>query len=155
MKVEIQAGAKFETLTPGEVQTMFAGWMAELARGPRFRRFSAQTTKGAGTWAIDGQTTADPLGPAEGFLWSVMFVAFAGSGFTAGTDAVSVFIGDDAPSRIVASGITRRQAFNKGEVVLLGGEALSLTGAATGAGDQVFVSGSAIEVPVQYAQMLT
>lgn len=152
MKFTIQAGTEIETVTPAELDSFFRGYMAELARGPRVRWFSAIAVPSGGAFSINGLDSPEKLGPEEGFAWKVLSVAIGGSGFTKGTDIASLFIGDTSDTRLVASGISRQylgQSF-----YLNGGEAMSVTGVATAGGDQVTVSGQVLEVPNQYLQMI-
>lgn len=146
MRFKIQAGAEIETVTPDELRATLAAWIQEVARGVKLRHFQATATVTVGnTFSIDGGSVADELGPRKDMVWKVLSVAFGGSGFLKGTDTVSIFIGDATDSRLVTSGVTR--SFTFAPHYLSGGEALSFTGAATDTGDQVIVSGWALEAP--------
>jgi hypothetical protein len=149
MRFTVNAGVEIETVTPAELQEALTGWRAEVRRGVKTRHFSATTTATAGeTFVIDGTNGDDELGPRKDFVWKLLSVAIGGNGFTQGTDAVSIFIGDATASRLVASGITRQHSFAPN--YLMGGEVLGFTGAATAdALGFVTVSGYAIEAPAE------
>lgn len=159
MKAKLQAGVELDLLTQTELREELqaaAAWRTEIARGVRWRKFSAQGNVATGVWTIGGAATPnndkDQMGPQDGFVWSVTRVAVSGNGFVAGTDLFSVFVDENTPSKLVTSGLTRWQPYDVGTLVLNGGEQLLLTGAGTGlAGTDVTVSGQAIELPVQLA----
>lgn len=145
MKFDLSSSLHIETATPGEVAQLFAAWRDEIRRGVKLRHFVGRATPAANVFSIDGTTSADELGPRKDAVWKLLSVAFGGPGFTKGTDAVSIFIGEpNADTRIVASGVTRQHTF--APHYLSGGERLSFAGAATGTGT-VFASGWALEAP--------
>ncbi len=153
-KFKIQANADIDLLTKDEVHEVFAGWMAELARGIKWRNFTARDTTAVGTYTI-GLDGSDALGPAPGFVWSVLRVYISGLGVTAGTDAYSVFTNDNSPTMLVRSGLTRGGEWGPGGFVLNGGDRLVIAGATTGtANADIVLSGQAIEMPVQLAYQL-
>jgi hypothetical protein len=152
---KITANADIDLLTKEEVAEVLSGWMAEIARGVRFRNFSGQTVLAGGVYTI-GLSGQDPIGPREGFLWSVVRISVSGAGVAAaGTDLYSVFDSEVSPSKLVASGLTRGKEWNTGGFVLDGGSQLVVSGVGTGtAGAPVVVAGQAIEIPVQLAWRL-
>lgn len=156
MKFKIQANADIDLLTKDEVKDVLVGWMAEIARGVKFRSFSASGTGAGGgaVYTIDGAATAN-LGPQAGFTWAVMRLYVSGAGVTAGTDLFSVFANAADPSRLVVSGLTRGKEWGSGGFVLNGNDRIVVQGVATGtAGGAVVIAGQAIEVPQQLAYRL-
>lgn len=159
MKFKIAAGAEIDLLTKAEMAEVITGWMEEVARGPKFRHFSGITTGAGGgaAWTIDGSQVPniDMLGPRPGFVWSVTGLWVSGAGVTAGTDQFSVFTNVANPSRLEASGLTRGEHFDVGQLVLNSSDYLVLSGVSTGtANGQITVSGRAVELPVQLAWQL-
>ena len=155
-EVTIQAGAKFNVVTPDELDARMAqiskSWMTELARGLTWHEFGDQdlATSG-GTWQL-GQINR--IGPAPGFVWDIRRLAVSGGALLLGTDTWSVYRGDRASGAgLVLSGLTRTQLLDK-QLILKDTDQIYLTGARTGAGNDVTLSGFAIELPAQLAWQL-
>lgn len=149
MKVKLQANAELDFLTKGEMADVLRGWLAETARGVKFVPFYAQLAKTAATFTVgaNSQLPAGSLGPAEGFFWSVMQVAVTGAGIAA-ADTFSVYVNDISGTAVRVPTLTNAgKSFQKGEFVLQGPSRIAVTGASTGAGTEIFVAGTAIEVP--------
>ena len=162
-KFEINAGAKIEVATPAEVHDALSevmrGWRVELARGLKFRPFVMLATNNAGTWTTGAQTgdvpSHPPAGPDTGYVWAVQRVAIGGGAIVKGTDVWSLYVGDASDTKLVQSGIGRGSIFGQCAVILNPGETLAAAGAATGvAGQDIVISGFAIECPVQTAWQL-
>jgi hypothetical protein len=149
VKVEIQAGAKIDILTPDEMKHMLRGWMAETIRGVKFIPFSGQIAKAGATFTIgpNTQLPAGNLGPAEGFYWAVMSVNVQGPGIAA-ADTFVIYDNDTSGTKVRVPNLTNAgKSFQKAEFVLPGPNRICVTGASTGAGNEIFVTGTAIEVP--------
>lgn len=159
MKFKLQAGAELEMLTKAELREELAeamtAWRQEIARGVRFRKFSASGVRTGGTWAIGGDVgnndTAQ-LGPQSGFVWALTRLIVSGGGIVAGTDAWQAYLDVTTPSRLLASTTNSNGvSFDPGAVVLVSGETLAFTGVGTGAGTDVTVAGHAVELPIGLA----
>jgi hypothetical protein len=151
MKVEIQAGAKFETLTPQEMSDILSGWQAEMLRGARFLHPGAvKTVSGAGVLAV---TASDNLGPREGFLWEVTRVMV--SGLTAAQTA-NAFVNDASP--IMAVGLFTATApqivYGQRGLILNAPDKLLISGTGLTANADYYVSMQVTELPVQLAGRL-
>lgn len=154
-KVKLQAGVDLDLMNAAEarevVRTELAAWHKEITRGVKFRTFSAQTVNGGATWTI-ADPTADPVGPREGFSWSVTRFTVSGGGVVPGTDAYNVGVNELSPSKLIETGLTRGKTFDVGGLVLNGGDRLVFGGASTGTlALPIVVSGAAIELPAQLA----
>ena len=161
MKVKLQAGAEMDLLTREEVRAELqahGAWRGEIARGVKFRDFSGQGTVTGAVWSIGGDTPnndKDPLGPQAGFVWAVTRIAVSGNGFVPGTDLFSVYKDSISATKLIVSGLTRGTTWDVPTLVLNSNQVLALTGAGTGlTGTDVFVSGQAVELPVQLAWQL-
>ena len=164
MKVEIQAGAKLDILSPAELDDRMAGfrqsWMTELARGVKFRNPSQQFifpgAVGAWTIGLVGVPNDPPRGPRLGFIWSVTSLALSGAGLNAaGTDLTSIYRSEVSPSKLFQSGVTRGAVWDPGVFTLQEGETLVLAGTSTGtANSDINAAWSVIELPVQLAWQL-
>lgn len=83
MKFKIQAGGTIDVATRDEVRQEIvaasASWFTEVARGDRYRRFSAfSDTDAAGNLVIGDRVSEGQLGPSQGFVWSVNRLAVGG-----------------------------------------------------------------------------
>lgn len=164
MEAEFKVGGKIDFLSPKEFKeelaSFRAAWQTEISRGVRWRQFSGQTSIAAGitVWTIGGAAANNrqsQLGPEDGFVWSVTRLAVSGSGFTEGTDTFGVFVDEATPTRLVSSGLTRQEKYDVGTLVLTGGQGLVLDGISSVAGGgDIYVSGQAVELPVQLAWQL-
>lgn len=157
MKAKIEAGGTLELLTQGELRDELArameGWRAELGRGVKFRKFSAQATVSGGVWSVGGGAAAaqkQTLGPAPGFMWSVTRIAVSGGGYNNGADDWDLFSDAAQPSNLILLNFGVGDQWEPGVIVLTGPEELVFVGRGTGiAGTDIHISGQAIEVPVQ------
>lgn len=159
MKVKIAAGAELDLLSPKEfvdgLTAARAAWREELARGAKFRAVGGTGNKSGATWSIsDAGHTHDAMGPRTGFVWSVTNIAVSGNGVVEGTDQWKVYVNSASPMTLIATGLTRYIQFNPGALVIPSDSSIAMTGAATGAGTDVFVSMRVIELPVQLAWQL-
>lgn len=157
MKAKLQAGMELDLLSKAEVAEVLtearASWQKEIARGVRFRSFSSVATVAGGVWSIGAAAGVDQLGPREGFIWSVTRIAVSGPGLVLGTDLFSAYVSEVTPVKLIQSGLTRGAQWDMGVLVLVGGDRLTLAGVGTGVGE-VYVSGAAVELPVQLAFQL-
>lgn len=154
MKVKLQANAELDLITQAEVREILVGWQAELSRGVRFRNFSSRTGQAA-DWLLGGDVpdnNSDPLGPKEGFVWSVSRLVV--TGIVNGTDLYSVYRSVVQPASAVAVRLTNDKVWEPGVFVLQGGERLALSGVSTGTDPSIVVAGQVIELPVQLAHLL-
>lgn len=159
MKFKIEAGGELDLLTQAEAEgAMFAAlqsWSREIGRGVKFRTPSATGVKSGATFTIDGRSlTNQTLGPDAGMVWSVMRANISGGAIVSGTDLWSLYHGDASPSKLIDNRLTTMRQFNIGAVVLTQNDVLVATGAATGAGNDVALSLSVVELPYQLAWML-
>lgn len=161
MKFAIKAGGEIDVLTKDEVSEVVAdamkAWRAELARGPKWlHRAVRLETAGAGTWEVtpDRSPNSDPLGPREGFIWSVTRIGVNGPAFLIATpDTWSAFVDDIGEPKRVASPRTADLQIDPGSLVVNAGSQLALSGTNAAAGE-LWVTVSAIELPVQLGWML-
>lgn len=151
MKVKIHAGGEFDTATPDEVRGILSAdrvnWLGEIARGDRFRRFSAWAAVATNTVTIGER---DAIGPDAGFVWVVRRLALNVTPAVA--DNLKLYVGSPNDSALIRTDITDYLQFQQGELVLYPGETLYLTGTYTAAdGTQVWMTGQAREFPVSLA----
>jgi hypothetical protein len=147
-KFKLQAGMELDLLTRKEVLETLQAWHAELVRGVHFRSIVERTEQVAAAFSAT-------LRPPAGFVWSVTILALSGNGINLGADTFTIYRDEVAPSKLVASAISRQREWDAGVLVVEGPNALVVTGPATGvAGTDVFVTGAAIEVPEQLAWQL-
>lgn len=148
MRFKLTAGMDIDLLTKAEVAEVFQAWRAELARGAHFRHISERAELAGGNYSRE-------IGPPEGFVWSITQLAIAGGGINLAADTFTVYRGGDTnPSRLLASGISRSRDWDVGVMVATGPVPFIVTGAGTGTGTDVWVNGSAVEVPDELAWML-
>jgi hypothetical protein len=155
VRTELQIGAQLETLTRGELSSELAAQTQEIyrqqARGCKYMRLApAQATIASNAFSLDGTQTSG-LGPREGFVWTIRRLAVAG--LTAGTTPDVVNIYRNSPTGLPVwqlNGNNWGTTFGKCELLLLGGETLSIaslgTIAATG---KVTLTGDLLEVPAE------
>jgi hypothetical protein len=153
VKVEIQAGAKMDIVTPAEMHAALRGFMAELVRSKKYRRAGGQATAAGGAWSIPGQ--ANGMGPMPGFTWSVTNIAVQGGAYTLGTDTFNVYFDANSGLAVVNTGVSRVDKYNPGALVLNPGDSLFVQGTAAGAGTDVGVTLLVIEEPVQLKDQLS
>lgn len=151
MKAKFNAGVEFDFLTKDEVEKVLRGWMSEAIRGIKFVSFAGQLAKSGATFTLNSNTlgVSGNLGPGDGFYWSVMNVNINGAGVAA-ADTFTIYDSDTSGTRVRVPVLTNAgKSFQKGEFVLPGKGKVAATGASTGAGSEIFISGTAIEVPEQ------
>lgn len=157
MKFKIQAGAEIDVATKKEVRDEIeaarTSWIGEVARGDRFRRFSAYAySDAAGTVAV-GQT-GQYIGPAEGFVWSVTRFAVT-SGYDPATQVLSLTLGSDATtgSAVIIPDLGTYNDLSGNQLVLYPGDRLYVVGTVA-ASSRVWVTGQARELPISLAWRL-
>lgn len=160
-KVKIQAGAEIDTLNKTELdqalRTTSRDWFQQVARGDRYRRFSAKGTIAAAAVSIGGADQADAvLGPAEGFVWAVQRVGVHGlTTYPAGTtEAVRLYVNDEGPSSLVHPALLGYVDFGPQALILYPGDVLLLAAADLAATGTVTLTGQAREVPMPLAWRL-
>lgn len=159
MKVKLEANAVFDLLTKQELDESLRGWMAEIARGARFRSLSAQAPVNGGVFTladinspnVPGQTK---LAPEDGFVWSVTRLTVGDIGFKQGTDAYTVYRNQVSPSQQIGMARITDSLWDVGQFILNPKEQVVVSGAATLGGAQVTVSIGVVELPVQLAWQL-
>jgi hypothetical protein len=155
-KTVLQLGSTVETLTPGELRNELAATSQEIfrqfGRGVKYLRFgplaSSLSVGGGGTLTIDG-SSVQGLGPREGFVWTVRRITVAG--LAAGATPDTALLYRNNPGGIPVwkfDGTDPIQRFGKLEMMLLGGETLSLVATVAGA-TQVTISGDVLEVAAE------
>lgn len=155
MKTTFDIGAPFETLTQGELRDELTRVEQErirqYARGIKYMRFGpVAVTIASNAFSIDGTSLPD-MGPRDGFIWSIRRILVTGLATGATPDVVNLY--RNKPSGIPVwqlNGNTFGTTFGKTELLLLGGETLSIanSGSITATG-QVTLSGDALEVPAE------
>jgi hypothetical protein len=164
-EVKLAAGAKLDVLNRAELKQVLdqstRDWFNQVARGDRYRRFSAKGTIATGALLIDGaQQTNQQLGPQEGFVWAVQRVAVQGLTTVTGTPAVAtteplqVFLNDDGPSSLVHPAVVGYQDFGQYSVVMYPGDTLLFKGSGLASTGQITVTGQVREVPLPLAWRL-
>lgn len=166
MKTKLQAGATLDLISKDELKdvlkTVRQDWFNQVARGDRYRRFSASGTIAGGALTIGGATQRDgTLGPAEGFVWALKRVAVFGlTTFTPGppgsvfTEPLRLFLNDDGPSSLVHPAVQGYQSFQTDEVVMYPGDTLLVTGTSLVSTGVVTITGQARELPMPLAWRL-
>ena len=157
-EVKLQAGAKLDLLNKAELKSVIDAasrdWFGQVSRGDRWPRFHAQgVVAGDATLSIGGAAFPDSgLGPAEGFLWSVTRIAFAG---LSANDVMSLHLNDDGAGSLVTPHIVSGyQSFDLGELVLYPGDVLLALGAALTATGTITMTGQYRELPMPLAWRL-
>lgn len=164
-EVQLKAGAKLDMLNRKELkETLDAAtrdWFSQVARGDRYRRFSASGVIDTGSLLIDGTVAQNQtLGPAEGFVWAVQRVALHGLTVVSGTPAVAVsepvqlFLNDVGPSSLVHPAIEGYQDLGQYSLVLYPGDTLLVRGAGLTSTGTVTLTGQARELPLPLAWRL-
>lgn len=152
-KFKIQAGAEIDTCTKKEMEDAIAAastnWIGEVARGDRFRRFSAYGDVLTNTITI-GESPDSRIGPDPGFVWAVRRIAL--SVVPAAGDNIKLYHDSDNDSALICTDITNYLGFDQGELVLYPGDTLLIKGAYTASdGVRVWVTGQARELPISLA----
>jgi hypothetical protein len=156
MKVKIQAGAELETVTPDELDSklrQLQSWLVEIRRGPTIRNVTGYAAKAGGQFTIaSGKPTDDRLGPRGGYVWSITRLYVAGNGYTTGTDQFSIYRTTASAGKIVAGPFVNGKEWDIGVLLLPHPDELVVAGAATNAaGNDVYLSIGAVELPVESA----
>ncbi len=157
-KVKLQAGAELDFLDRKEMLDTLRSWMQENVRGVKFVPFTMGFKRTGATFLIDDLGAAQlggVPGPSEGFVWSVMNICISGPGVTA-ADTFQIYDGNVSATRLRVPNLTNAgKSFQKGEFVLPGPSQIRAAGASTGAaGGEIFITGTAIEVPTSQTWML-
>lgn len=154
MLTRFEIGAPLETLTKGELDSSLAAAaqneFRQFARSVKYLRFGPVATAIASSaFSLDG--TAADIGPREGFVWSLRRITVTGLTTGATPDIANLY-------RNRAGGIPVWQfngnnfiyTFGKTELLLLGGETLSLVNVGTiAATGSVTISGDCLEVAAE------
>lgn len=150
-KFKLQAGMDLDLFTQKEMDDSLKrfsrDWMVEAAKGPRHVRWSARGTIAAGILRIGGNdATVDSgrLGPEAGMVWSVKRWNVQGLNVA---DTLHAYVNSDSPWNSIIDGITGYNRFGSDELVIMGNDRLLFTGTALVATGDIFVSGSAWELP--------
>ena len=155
---DVHASGKLEIPSLDEIRRgmrdEIVGWVAELGRGVKFHIAGGQAAKIGAVFTLDKSTKSGQMGPAAGFVWSVLNVAVAGAAYKFGTDTFSVFLNESSNLRVIATGVSRQTSFNPGQIVLNPNDSLIVSGAATDPGTEIGVTLMVAEVPVQLAWQL-
>ena len=157
MEFEIQAGVKVDLASPSDVRRIvsseLAGWRAEIARGTRFRHPGALANADAGG-LLTLPPQNNPLGPLEGFVWSVSAATVLG--LTA-AQVLNLYVND--VTGLMAKGTFTATAntvvFGDRGLVLNGGDRLVLNSPAVLTANGAYsVALEVTELPVQLASRL-
>ena len=144
-KFKLHAGAELDMLTRDELREVLQSWRTELTRGAKLRRLSINGTAVGGVLAMGDVTD----GPAEGMAWAVTRLSVApGPTLPAGGIQVFANTGDSPGSLLIRSLVTDVFPSDHG-CNLLSGDSLRITGSGLGATDNVTVTLSIKEVPMQ------
>jgi hypothetical protein len=151
MEFEVKAGAKFDLVTPKELAAELAAaqanWWSEAQRGDKRRRVLMQATVAASGAIEFGTDPRSPVGPREGFVWSVRRLFHSNADKT-----LDLFVNANLPGSIVGRFPTARYwSFNPGELVLSGGDLLVAAGTGWTAGEIHTVTGEVRELPAALA----
>ena len=164
-EAKLQAGTKIDILNRKELKEVIDAasrdWFTQVARGDRYRRFSASSAIAAGAVRIGGATARDSvLGPAEGFVWAVQRIGVQGLTTVTGTPAaattepLALFLNDDGPASLVHPAVTGYLDLGQYSLVMYPGDTLLLTGTSLTSTGTVTVTGQVREVPLPLAWRL-
>ncbi|MFJ8719755.1 hypothetical protein ACIRD9_42590 [Streptomyces violaceus] len=158
-EVSLKAGAKIDVLNRKEMKEVLdvatRDWFNQVARGDRYRRFSASAAIDTGSLTIGGAAARDAvLGPAEGFVWAVQRIGIYGLTIDGETEPVQLFVNDDGPSSIVHPAVTGYQDFGSYALVLYPGDVLLVKGTDLVSEGTATVTGQVREVPYPLAWRL-
>lgn len=157
-KVKLQAGVELDLLNKGELQDALqkqadADLVARL-RGVKHMRLPETLTGTAASskLSIDGNQSVPPLGPRQGYVWSIRRLVISGLTTGATPDVVNVYKG--APGAGVPlwqfNGNNFGYTFGRLELTLYGGETLSFQSVGTfNATGQIAIGGELLEVPAE------
>lgn len=158
-EVKLAAGAKIDVLNRKEMREVLdvatRDWFNQVARGDRFRRFSAAAPIADAAVTIGGAAARDAtLGPAEGFVWAVQRIAVAGLTIAGETEPVQLFVNDDGPSSLVHPALEGIAIFGSCALVLYPGDTLLVKGEDLVSEGTVTVAGQVRELPLPLAWRL-
>jgi hypothetical protein len=157
VKVKIAAGAEFDIMTAkemrGELDGAMKSWLAEVARGDRYRRFATYGDIGAAGGLSIGTGGDQPvIGPSSGFVWAVRRLAFTNYDPTAENMALYVSSADD--SATIKPVLATYESFDSTQLVLYPGETLVVDAAGMASTGRVWMTGQARELPISLAWRL-
>jgi hypothetical protein len=164
-EVNLKAGAKIDVLNRKELKEVLdvatRDWFNQVARGDRYRRFSASGAIDTGSLTIGGASARDAvMGPAEGFVWAVQRIAVygltsaTGTPLVATTEPVQLFLNDDGPSSLVDPALVGYRDFGNYALVLYPGDTLLVRGTGLTSTGTATVTGQVREVPLPLAWRL-
>jgi hypothetical protein len=165
-EVKLAAGAKIDVLNRKELKEALdiatRDWFNQVARGDRYRRFSASAEiDGSGGLSIGGAAARDAaLGPAEGFVWAVQRIAVygltsaTGTPLVATTEPLQLFLNDDGPASLVDPALVGYRDFGNYALVMYPGDTLLVRGTALTSTGTATVTGQVREVPLPLAWRL-
>ena len=164
-EVKLAAGAKIDVLNRKELKEVLdvatRDWFNQVARGDRYRRFSASAAIASGSLTIGGASARDSvLGPAEGFVWAVQRIALygltssTGTPLVATTEPVQLFLNDDGPASLVDPALVGYRDFGNYALVLYPGDTLLVRGTGLTSTGTATVTGQVREVPLPLAWRL-
>ncbi len=153
MKQKFNAGVELDMITKDEVkdllQAQMTSWFNEVAKGDRYKRFSAQATVLADGTVTFGQDAHNRVGPNDGFIWSLKRLNIGpDTGIDPSTDDVFLFFNDANPSSMIRQLAANYSQFGTNEVVLYPGDSLVITSSSLTAGDILTISGAVRELPL-------
>lgn len=144
-KTKLNANQTIDTLTQDELYETLTkqtvSYFQELSRGFTTARFDTQGAVSGGAITLP-PTSQRPLGPQDGFAWTVRRLSIYGLGTG---DIINVFRNSADPSNFIGI-ITNTAPLLKFDrnFILRGGEAIIFTGTSL-AGTTLTVSGEAVE----------
>lgn len=150
-KVRLSAGAELDMLTKGEVADVLKSWQNELSRGARVRRFAMiGIVDAAGNLAMGDNRD----GPDEGMVWGITRFSVHPS-VTVPAAGLAVYVNDTtSPAGLLISKLVTDVFPDARGAMIQSGDSLRIVGAGMTVGQQVTVTMSMREVPVQMAWSL-
>lgn len=123
-----------------ELRAFGKSWREEVSRGIRYRRRSwSGVVDAAGTLNVVGD------GPAEGMMWSISRLTFAGG--TAGANGVNLYANEIAAGAVLCRGITTNVFPSDTGIVLVSGDVPVIGGFGLTVGETIVVTAGIKEVP--------
>ena len=155
--VQIAAGAKIDIPTRAEIREDLTGvWSAqerEAARGFKWMRLPEILQGNAAKSAITlGATKGQILGPEQGYVWALRRLIVSGMTSGGTPDVINLYRNDrfNGPPLWQFNGNNFGYTFGKLELILMGGDTLSLQSVGTFASTSLIVlSGELTEVPAE------
>lgn len=128
-----------------ELDKQTADWFQERARGLTTALFSTVGTISAGSVLLPS-SSEQPIGPRQGFAWSVQRISVQGIG---GTDTIKIYKGTQNDARFIDQLTVTKPAIYPGSkgLVLRAGDTLIFSGASLSLTADVSVNGETIELP--------